>query len=210
MAYEIGRHMLINRLRGFTLIELLVAMAIFGILAALSLPSFGIWMANTRIRTVAEALQNDLRKAQNEAVRRNRQVAFVLTNSTPTAGSAIAANATARNWAIYRVPLLNGSDTTGNESFIQANVQPNNSDTTVTGSVAAICFNSVGRLVTQNTAIPDAGGTTCNAPTTTAPITYDIQNATADRRLRVLLYLGGQIRMCDPNKSISTQPDGCP
>lgn len=210
LAHEVGRHMLTNRPRGFTLIELIVAMTIVGILAVLSLPSFGVWMANTRIRTVAEALQNDLRKAQNEAVRRNRQVAFVLTNNTPTAGSAIVANATARNWAVYRVPLLGGSDSSGDESFIQANIQPNNSDTTITGSAAAICFNSVGRLVTQNTAIADAGGATCAAPTTTAPVSYDIQNATADRRLRVLLYLGGQIRMCDPNKSISTQPDGCP
>ncbi|MFZ2972850.1 MAG: GspH/FimT family pseudopilin [Ferribacterium limneticum] len=202
--------MLNSRPRGFTLVELVVVMAIVGILAVLSLPSFGVWMANTRIRTVAEALQNDLRKAQNEAVRRNRQVAFVLTNSTPTAGSAIVSNTTARNWAIYRVPLLGGPDLTGGESFIQANVQPSNSDTTVTGSAAAICFNSVGRLVTQNTAIADAGGTTCTAPTTTAPISFNIQNATADRPLRVLLYLGGQIRMCDPNKTLSTQPDGCP
>jgi type IV fimbrial biogenesis protein FimT len=191
-----------------------VVMAIIGILAVLSLPSFNTWLADSRIRTVAEALQNDLRKAQNEAVRRNRQVAFVLTNSNPTvANPSSVANATGRNWVTYALPLLGSiegvASSAGASSFIQANIQVSNSDTNVTGDAAAVCFNSVGRLVTQSTAIADAGGATCSAPTTTNPIAFNIQNASAERPLRVLLQLGGQIRMCDPNKSLSTHPDGC-
>lgn len=207
--------MLIFRPRGFTLIELLVVITIIGILAMLSLPSFNVWLANARIRTVAEALQNDLRKAQNEAVNRNRQIAFVLTDSTPTniSPSSIA-NATGRNWAIYALPLLGSAEgvasTSGASLFIGSNIQNSTSDTTVTGSNPAICFNSVGRLVTQNTAIADAGNATCTPPATTAPVTFNVQNTVADRPLRVLLYLGGQIRMCDPNRAISAHPDGCP
>lgn len=208
--------MLTHRPRGFTLIELVIVIAIIGILALVGAPGFQTWVANSRVRSVAEALQNDLRKAQSEAIQRNRQVAFVLTNSTPTvANPTSTANATSRNWVMYALPLLGSTEglasSAGASSFIQANIQTNDSGgATVTGSVAVICFNSVGRLVTQSTAIADAGGATCTAPTTIAPVAYNVQNSTADRPMRVLLYLGGRIRMCDPNRSLSTQPDGCP
>jgi hypothetical protein len=34
--------------------------------------------------------------------------------------------------------------------------------------------------------------------------------ATTAHNLQVTVSTGGQIRMCNPNKSLSTSPDGCP
>ena len=46
---------------------------------------------------------------------------------------------------------------------------------------------------------------------TAAAATYDITIPNADRPLRVLVALGGQVRLCDPAKTLSnTNPDGCP
>jgi type IV fimbrial biogenesis protein FimT len=40
---------------------------------------------------------------------------------------------------------------------------------------------------------------------------FDITNSAADRPLRVLVTLGGSVRLCDPAKTLSAaQPDGCP
>jgi type IV fimbrial biogenesis protein FimT len=70
---------------------------------------------------------------------------------------------------------------------------------------AAICFNSLGRVVAN--AVPIAGAaTTCAAGATT----YDLTLTGADRPLRVTVALGGQVRRCDPAKTLSgTNPDGC-
>jgi type IV fimbrial biogenesis protein FimT len=43
-----------------------------------------------------------------------------------------------------------------------------------------------------------------------AVTSYDVTRAGAERRLRIVVALGGRVRMCDPDKALSaTNPDGC-
>ena len=201
-------------MRGFTLVELLISVAIMAILSAVALPNFSAWLANSQIRSVSEALQNDLRLAQSEAVKRNRIVALVLTNSTPTTASPGSTAATpARNWVIYALPLQNSDEgaasAAGSTRMVKAFTQENNSRTQVSLAARVVCFNSMGRLVTQTTGIADAGNVQCAAPAANAPLAFAIQNPSGNTNLSVQLTLGGQVRMCNPSKSISTSPDGC-
>ena len=212
LVNEKERFMLTHRLRGFSLIELAVVLVIVSILAMLAAPGLGTWSANAQVRATAESLKNDLRQAQAESIRRNRQVALILTNSVP--GSAtIAAGTTAGNWDIRVLPLLNSAEgantTSGTTTFIKGKTQIASSGMTVTGDVSAICFNSVGRLASSTAAIADAGGATCAAPTSTNPRYFRVQNTRTDRPLWIQVYLGGQVRMCDPNKTLPTSPDAC-
>jgi len=207
--------MLNRRMSGFSLIELAIALTIIAIMTVMGAPLLSLWQANSQVRLVADALQNDLRQAQAEAVRRNRQVAVALTNGTPnTINPAFTPLLTARNWTLVSLPLLGSTEganeASGSTGFILAHAQNSNTATTITGSVSIICFNSVGRLVAPATLIANAGGVTCGAlPVPPAQITFDISNASADRRLRVQIQTGGQIRMCDRDRSITTQADGC-
>ena len=192
--------MLTRKDHGFSLIELMVTLTLLGILLAAAVPGFGTWTANARVRSVAESIQNGLRLAQTEAVRRNRQTVFALTNSTPAAGAALAANGS--NWFIQTLPLVAGDPV----AFVQGGTFATQSGVTIAGA-ALICFNSTGRQVT-NTAT--GLGADCTAPASaTAPTVLDITRAGADRAMRIQVSLGGQIRMCDPAKSIASQPDGC-
>lgn len=213
--------MLGQRISGFSLIELVVVLTIFSIMIAMGAPLLAEWQANGKVRSVAEALQNDLRQAQGEAVRRNRQVAFVLTNDAPTPDPTtnilpvFAPSNPANNWVLLALPLRDSTEAKDEASrsagFILSHVQSSNTTTTITGGVSILCFNSVGRLVySVTTTIENAGGEKCGVlPATAAPIEFQIQNARADRPLRVQVRVGGQIRMCDPGRSIATQPDGC-
>lgn len=193
-----------DRYSGFGLIELMVTITLLSILMALAVPSMGAWIRNNKIRTVADSLQNGLRQAQTEALRRSRQVVFSLTNSTAPQTSLAAAD-DGRNWSINVVKLLTDEN---DGVFVASGVLGAvGSDVQIAGP-AAVCFNSMGRLVANsNTQV--SGSTSCDAAS--IPPTYDVTLPGADRPLRVLVALGGQVRICDPNRSLSSgQPDGCP
>jgi type IV fimbrial biogenesis protein FimT len=186
--------------RGLTLIELMVTLTLLGIVLATVAPGFGRWIANTRVRTAAEELQNALRLAQTEAVRRNRQMVFVLTNDAPSLTSTPTANA--NNWVVRALPLA--GETADSTFFAGGGTFAKAQSVSVTGA-AIVCFNSLGRQVANSST---GLGSDCAAPG--ASSNYNVSSPRADRPMRVQTFRGGRIRMCDPAKTLSaTVPDGC-
>jgi type IV fimbrial biogenesis protein FimT len=169
------------------------------ILLFLAVPSFTTWIRNAQMRSVADAVQNGIRSAQSEAVRRNRQVVFMLTNDEPSvARAATAPAANGANWSIRTIPLMVGG--TENSEYVEGGSFADVARGASIEGVAAICFNSQGRLVAN--ADPTVG---CSA---TAAV-YNVTQTGAERRMRITVSVGGQMRMCDPDKSIADAPDGC-
>lgn len=179
--------------RGFTLVELMVTITVAAILMLAAAPSLSLWIFNTRVRSSAEALQNGLRLAQAEAVRQSRTVVFGLTADTPSTASTLAANS--RNWTVYTLPRVGGAEAA---EFIRGGPAGDvTGGVVLTNSPAAVCFSSLGNLITV--------GTLCTA----AAQSYDFSHPRGDRSLRVELALNGRVRMCDPLRAIATAPDGC-
>jgi type IV fimbrial biogenesis protein FimT len=195
---------------GFTLVELLIALTLLSVLLVLAAPSFATWIRNAQVRTISEALQNGLRVAQAEAVRRNRQVVFYLTNDDPGLGAAPAANG--RNWVIRWIPLPGDTvDATApaNEPFIQGGSLADVAAAVEIGGPTAVCFNSLGRRVPN--AATGVAGAVCTADIANPLASFQITRAGADRSLRVTVGLGGQVRQCDPARPLAdSTPDGCP
>jgi len=191
---------------GFTLIEMMVVITLMVVLMTLAMPSMSAWVSNAKVRTISNALQDGLRQSQAEALRRSRQVVFSLTNSSAPQTS-LTAVANGSNWSINTVPSMTAGETS---AFVEAGVLAAVGSGVQIAGPAAICFNSIGRLVANSST--GVTGATCSLPTTTPPTQqYDITLTGADRPLRVLVALGGQVRMCDPAKTLSsTNPDGCP
>jgi type IV fimbrial biogenesis protein FimT len=190
-------------MRGFTLIELMIAITLLGTLVALGLPALIGSIRNSQVRSVAESLQNGVRTAQAEAVRRNRQVVMSFTNSTPApaASAPWTVVADGKNWWLQTVPQF--GETAG--EFIRSGSLTDVASTVGITTPTAICFNSSGRLVTNvsSTGVP---GASCTAAVTTFAVTQP--NA---RNLQVTAQIGGQLRICDPNRPplSDTSPDGC-
>jgi type IV fimbrial biogenesis protein FimT len=197
---------------------MIVTTSIFAILVAMTVPAMQVWIANTKVRAVADSLQNGIRLAQAESLRRSRQVVFALTNTTaPQGGFTAAANG--MYWAIQTIPAM--TDGTETAAVVNTGVLTSaGSNVTITGQ-AAICFNSMGRLV-ANTAAAAGVGAACTVPTTavnssTAPTLNYVINLTrangtllADHPLQVEVALGGQVHLCDPTTTLSdTNPYGC-
>jgi type IV fimbrial biogenesis protein FimT len=190
-----------RRSSGFTLIELMVTLTLVAVLLKLGVPSFVTWLKNTQVRTVADALQNAVRRAEAEAVSRNRQVVLSLTNNVPSVTSTAVSGGV--NWALHVVPLP--SETL---EFIQGGVISDVSTGVITTGPGAICFNSIGRLVANPS--PGVAGATCTIDGANPTTNYLITLGGADRPLRVTVALGGQVRMCDPNHSLASGfADGC-
>lgn len=202
--------------RGMSLVELAIGLAIVGILLALAAPSYSTWIQNTKIRTTAEAILNGVQLARAEAVRRNTQIRFYLTD---TLTAACVASTGGTNWVVsFDDPtglcanaLLNEALDAGDAAVSPAprmiQVRPSNEGSTgvtVLAGQSSIIFNGLGRVT----------------PVPGATINIDVSNPAAGacaalgggggpiRCLRVTVSQGGQVRLCDPARA-NTDPVGC-
>lgn len=191
--------------RGVSLIELMIGIAIVSILLMMGIPSFSLWIQNAQNRTAAESIQNGLQLARVEAVRRNSNVRFGLTDATglvawnvgcATVTTDCPANIQSRVAMDGSVNARIGVSTTVPPFVVPAN-QYGTAIAAGTGLVAGVTFEGMGRIPTGNIG--------------TDVTRIDITNATASnsRRLVVIIGSGGQIRMCDPALALSANPQGC-
>lgn len=187
--------------RGVSLIELMIAMVLVGILLAAGIPAFSTWIQNTRIRTTAESIQNGLQLARAEAVRRNVLVRFSRGGGTSS------------DWTVgctTAVGDLDGDGAADCPAVIQArSASEGSTNVNVSATQNVVVFNGLGRANTNPSTIPPP-------PVITAiEITYPSGGACAlsagpMRCLRIVVSSGGQVRMCDPAVSSTTDPRVCP
>nr|WP_315465621.1 prepilin-type N-terminal cleavage/methylation domain-containing protein [uncultured Rhodoferax sp.] len=192
--------------QGFSLLELMVALTILGLLLLAGLPSFSQWLSNAKVRSAAEEIANGLRTAQAEAMRRNRLTAFVVTNQTPGLSTTPGSNGI--NWYVQSLPLLGSATTTAQATdYIQGSNYGTQGGVTITSTDPVACFGSLGNLeALTSTATNNVLGVACTATAKT----YSVSRSNADRTLNVTVSIGGQVRLCDPSRTVSTtNPDGC-
>jgi type IV fimbrial biogenesis protein FimT len=156
----------------------MIAIAIMAIMMGLAVPGFQTWLQNAQIRNAAESIQNGLQLARAEAVKRNTNVTFVL--------------GTDSSWTVSVVSpasdIQSRSSKEGSKNVTRSSVLPLGA-TTVT-------FNSFGSVADTATAL-----TQINLDSTKLA-------ASASKDLRITISASGNVRMCDPNASISS-PSAC-
>jgi type IV fimbrial biogenesis protein FimT len=188
-----------RQMKGFTLLELMVGVALFGILFMLAYPSYASFIRNAQIRTAADSIINGLQLARAEAIRRNSNVQFRLLNTSGEAAVTggtdwqIMASATATPTTFSdAVQTRRESSVSSNARLGVANSVSNTEAAAGAGMPANIVFTGVGRLSTA-----------------TVVRQIDITGAEGARRLAIVLAPGGDVRLCDPGLSLSTNPQGC-
>ncbi len=78
------RRLNVHKNQGFTLLEILVALAITGILAALTLPNLLAWLNSNKVQEATDSLQSALEDAQRQAIRLGRNCTINFTKGTGT------------------------------------------------------------------------------------------------------------------------------
>lgn len=165
---------------GFSLVELMIGVVILAILASFAMPNFQNWLLNSQIRNAAESISNGLQRARAEAVGRNINVEFILTDS----GSS------------WTVKVAGGADI---ESRSSGEGSKNVSVTTDSGTTT-ITYNNFGGVQAAN-----ANG---SAPFTQVDVDSTTLSAAESQELRITIGVGGNVRMCDPNAP-SGSPRAC-
>ncbi len=182
-----------NAHRGFSLIELIVGIVILGVLMAMAAPRFTDWLRNARIRTSAEAIQNGLQLARAEAVRRNATVRFQLVS---TIDDTCALATTGPHWVVSMDNPAGQCATAPSDTAAPRIIQVRNraegsEQTQVAAGQSAFVFNGLGRL----TPVPGANVAIDVSSTTGGTC---VASGGSVRCLRLVVSVGGQIRMCDP------------
>lgn len=182
--------MLSKRQRGVTLIELMIGLVIIGFLLLMGVPAFTTFLQNQKIRAAAESVLNALQLARTEALTRNGQVQFVLTDEDPVAATvnSLTPSTTGRFWVVrYYNPATLFYDFVQGKAAGEGGGQASAVVTTSTAS--AITFTGLGTttLGTSATiALTNPTGGACAA--SSGPM----------RCMNVTVSASGQVRMCDP------------
>ena len=185
--------------RGVTLLETLFCLALVAILMFYAIPDFSAWIANSRLRTAAESIQDGLRFARGEAVRQNTPVRFQLTSATS-------------DWVVCvpATPLAtdcNGGTVLESHSGIEGvagiavggwttNGNPYGAPS-VTGTPNGVTFNTL-------------GGAGAAGDLTRVDVTNPNMVAANMRWMAVNITPSGQVAMCDPSPLLAaTNPIHC-
>ena len=78
------RRLNVHKNQGFTLLEILVALAITGILAALTGPNLSAWLNSNKVQEATDVIQLALENTQGQAIRRGRNCTINFTGGTGT------------------------------------------------------------------------------------------------------------------------------
>jgi prepilin-type N-terminal cleavage/methylation domain-containing protein len=70
----------LGRANGFTLIEAMIVILVSGVIMTMVLPGFNAMRHRFHLNAAAQQLVGDLRRAQVEAIKRNRSIRLVRTN----------------------------------------------------------------------------------------------------------------------------------
>ena len=169
-----------RRQRGVTLIEVAISIVIAAILFALGLPAMNNMISNIRVRGAAEEIAGGLQRARIEAMKRNQAVTF---------------NIDAAEGAGWSVVL--DSD----QSIIESRASATGNTVSVQGDLDILArFNNLGMRIA-----PLGGDLTFSV---THPTAGECQPSGVIRCLSVIVRIGGQVRMCDPQRPVG-DPQAC-
>lgn len=194
--------------RGFSIIEIAVVLVVIGLMMTTAIPNISSWLRNTKLRNQAEAIQNGLQQARNEAVRRNRTVSFWLV-TLPTANSMnnncdVSASGTSWVVSVSSPDALCASapSTTTSPMIVTKHVGADGaSGVTVSGlqadgdtAASSITFDGFGRA---------------SGDLSRVSVSY-ASASSSDRPLQIDITPSGMVRMCDTTVTADTDPRKCP
>lgn len=174
--------------KGFSLFEMIVVMTIIGILSSISLPAFNAWMSDAKVKSASQQIISGIRLAQSEALKSGQHTQFFLSSVTPAAGATVSSSG--KNWGVQTMNMLT-PDTV--DTLVQSRVMAGQyPQLKIEANTAVLTFNSIGRItnIGQNAQL-------------------DISHPIADKRLRIFVSVTGAMRLCNPDKSRVSAPDGC-
>jgi type IV fimbrial biogenesis protein FimT len=190
------------RQRGMTVVEVIIAVAIVGILLALAAPSMNTWIQNVQLRNAAESILGGIKRARFEAVSRNTTVAFELQDPNST------------QWHVCLYDVVAQACKAASPDLAAKGASEGSPNARVGTQSVFTNFNAVldpGTDVPSLVAFDPFGRVSPSSPTNIARI--DVRNPTLasadERRMEIFIGAGGEVRMCDPQLSLATNPQGC-
>ena len=132
---------------GLTLIELMITLAVAAIVVALGAPSFLRTLARHAIASQAEELQDAVRIARNEAMKRSGPVILCRTEALDTSQCA-GSGGNWQTWLLFADVDRNGAFNAG-DALVRQHVEVSNR-INITSSAASIRFESTGIAHSDN------------------------------------------------------------
>ncbi len=185
--------------RGFTIVELLVGITVLAVLMALGVPAMGTYLQNSKLASAAASYYSGLQSARAEAIRRNVQTQFVMTDTaveTADIANAAVAAVAGRNWVVrasgpaaFATAIEAKSGAEGDGSTSAAAIRATGAASGPVAFDGTIAFTGFGATATNDSYVIDIKNPGAGACAEfSGPM----------RCRRILVSPGGQISVCDP------------
>ncbi len=205
-----------RRARGVTLVELLVGMSIVAVLLGLGLPSISLYLQSSKLASAANAYLSGVQMARTEAIRRNTQVQFVLTDtdvSTADLANVVVPSVNGRSWVVRAVDPTILPPAPPQYQLVEAKAA-------VEGAFSVTAAPSV-QIVGNSTPTVFAGIVPFNgfgATSDQSSYTFDLQNTAGGTCAivggpmhcpRIEIPSGGLVHLCDPSVTLASDTRSC-